>query len=103
MIVGGRKIEVWRASEFPNGEGGFTTTWTQICYERGRIVTASSRPSQTADLSKPEVSTTLFLRIAANVENGDKLKWDRGGAGFVSAKRDMGDHLEVDCLNLQDE
>ncbi len=98
-------VAIERRRRSPDGQGGWAIDYQPVETVRGRIRPASSTEREVAMAELREVSHVLYVKTDADVVRGDRATVD-GLTVEVQAIREpskAGHHLEIDCLEVQQE
>jgi len=88
-----------------DGQGGWRETLATLGTFAGRLRPASTTERESAAVQEREVSHVLYVLASTDIARGDQITGD-GVTVEVKAVREpsrAGHHLEIDCLETQQE
>lgn len=94
---------VERRVRTPDGQGGWTISYAEIGTVAGRIRPAGSAEREVAAAEERQLSHVLYTRASADVARGDRVSCGNLVVEVQGVREPSlaGEHLEVDCLEVQ--
>lgn len=96
---------IYRRTRTSDGQGGWTITYSEVEDAEGRIRPASSEERSVAQQEERDITHVLYLLTTADVERGDLVVYGDLQVEVLGVREPSlaGHHLEVDCLETQEE
>jgi SPP1 family predicted phage head-tail adaptor len=95
----------FRRRRTPDGQGGWAVDYVSVETVRGRLRPASSSEREAAAREERQVTHVFYCDAGEDITRGDRLSYsgltvDEEGVREPSL---AGEHLEIDCLEIQAE
>ena len=96
---------VSRRMRVPDGQGGWPIAYSELGTVRGRIRPASSNERVVAASEEQQISHVLYVLAGSDVARGDLVECGDLAVDVLGVREPSlaGEHLEIDCLERQQE
>lgn len=96
---------IWRRQRSFDGQGGHSITYSEIGTVQGRIRPASGSEREVAASEEQQISHVLYVPAESDVARGDRVECGDLTVEVLGIREPSlaGEHLEIDCLERQQE
>ena len=96
---------VSRRVRSPDGQGGHSIAYLELGTVEGRIRPASASEQVVADSEEQQISHVLYVAAGSDVARGDLVECGELAVEVLGVREPSlaGEHLEIDCLERQNE
>lgn len=98
-------FSVSRPTRTADGQGGWTVGYSDAGTVQGRLRPASASEKAVAMQMQAQVSHVLYCGASEDLERGDLITCEGRTVEVIAVREPshMGHHLEIDCLEIQQE